>query len=476
MSETRLVLVTGATGYVGGNVVGELLRQGWAVRTLSRSRDKAEAMEWGDRIVASGESAGPGQVEVVEGDADSREDVARALAEVDVAYYLLHSMSGGDFVAEEREMATRFAEEAKKAGIGRIVYLGGLHPEGEELSEHLRSRVEVGRILLNSSVPTAALQAGVVIGDGSSSFSMLRHLSERLPGAIGPRWIRNRITPIAVDDAVHYLTRAADLGPEHNRTFDIGGPEDLSYADMMKRYARVESIGPRPVITAPVTTPDLASLWISLITPIDVRLAKPLVGSLVHETVVKERDLEALVGTPEGGPTSFDEALRRATADVDTTRWYRIAAGVGAAVVATAVVGSALTDPDSRWYRSLRKPSFQPPALAFPIAWTALYADIWLMSSLVIGDAVEAGDTGKLRSYTAALGTNLALNASWCGLFFRSKRPWLAAAGAGVLAVSTGDLVRRAWADRRERGALLAPYAAWTGFATLLSTAIARKN
>lgn len=476
MSDTRLALVTGATGYVGGHVVGELLSQGWAVRTLSRSRTKAEAMEWGERIVPAGTTAGGGEVEVFEGDADSRNDIARALDSVDVAYYLLHSMSEGDFVVEDREMATRFAEEARKANIDRIVYLGGLHPAGEELSDHLRSRVEVGDILLGSGIPTAALQAGVVIGNGSASFSMLRHLSERLPGAIGPKWITNHITPIAVDDAVFYLTRAADLGPEHNRTFDIGGPEDLSYSDMMKRYARVLKIGPRPVFTAPVTTPGLASRWISLVTPIETALAKPLVGSLVHETVVKERDLEALVGTPLGGPTPFDDAVRLATTNLDPTRWYRIAAGVAGAVAATAVAGSAFTDPHSRWYRRVKKPSFQPPAAVFSLVWTALYADLWAMSALVIGDKVEEDDEEGLRSYATALGTNLVLNAGWCGVFFRGHRPWLSAAWSVALTVSTGDLVRRTWANRRERGVLLAPYAVWTGFATLLSTAIARKN
>ncbi|AKK10366.1 tryptophan-rich sensory protein [Corynebacterium uterequi] len=475
-TESRLGLVTGATGYVGSNVAEELLNQGWAVRVLSRSRDNAIDEPWGERIVAEGQRAGAGEVEVVEGDANSRDDVAAALTGVEVAWYLLHSMSEDDFVAEEREMATIFAEKARKAGVKRIVYLGGLHPEGEELSDHLASRVAVGEILMGSGVPTAALQAGVVLGEGSASFSMLRHLSERLPGAIGPQWIRNKITPIAVDDAVFFLTKAADLPEEQNRTFDIGGPESLEYAEMMKRYARVLELGPRPVVTAPVTTPGLAAHWISLITPTSATLASPLIGSLLHDTVVKERDLEDLVGTPAGGLTGFDEAVRNATKDVDTRRFYKVGGAVGGAVAIAAAAGTALVKTDSLWYKMSRRPSWQPSPALFPIVWTALYTDIAVMSALHVADAIEAGDRAKVRSYGAALGTNLVLNAGWCGLFFRARRRWLSAAGAAALAASSIDLVRRLAKDAPERGVLLSPYAAWTSFATVLSATIAKLN
>lgn len=225
-------------------------------------------MPWGDKIVDEGENAGAGQVEVFEGDATSSEDLHEALALVDATFYLIHSMSEtGDFRTEERSMAQRFARAAEGQDVGCIVFLGGLHPTDEELSEHLGSRVEVGQIFLESAVPTAALQAGVVLGEGSISFRMLRHLSERLPGAIGPGWIRHKITPISVRDVTFYLAGAAELPPEVNRTFDIGGPDTLEYAAMMQEYAKTEGLLPRIVFSAPVTTPELAAKWISLITP-----------------------------------------------------------------------------------------------------------------------------------------------------------------------------------------------------------------
>lgn len=476
-AQTRRALVAGATGYVGGRVVAELLERGWAVRTLSRDRDKALGMDWGDRVVPRGQHASAGQVEVCEGDAARIEDVREALEGVDAAWYLLHSMSDAqDFAQEEAQMARVFAQSAHDAGVGRIVYLGGLHPQGEELSEHLASRVQVGQILMASGVPTAALQAGVVLGEGSSSFSMLRHLAERLPGAIAPDWTGNRITPISVRDAVFYLTRAGELPPEINRTFDIGGPDTLPYLEMMKRCARAEGLPPRFAITAPVTTPGLASHWIGLVTPVSHLLARPLIGSLLHETVVKERDLEELVGTPVGGNQGFEEAVRTAVRGVDTRRWRKVLGATSGVVLACAVVGSFLSDPQNRWYRSLDLPSWQPPAAAFPIAWTALYADIAVTQSLVIADHLDAEDARSARADALALSANLVLNASWSGLFFRSRRPVLSTVVAGALAVSSADLVRRAWVSAPERGVLLSPYAGWTAFATVLNAAIARRN
>ncbi|ALA66434.1 DNA-binding protein [Corynebacterium lactis RW2-5] len=480
-STPRLALVTGATGYVGGNVTRELINKGWAVRTLSRSRDKALSMEWGDHIVDEGDTAGAGQVEVFEGDASRPEDLDQALRGIDVAWYLVHSMSSDDdFKDTEIAMAKDFAEAAEKNEVGRIVYLGGLHPDGEELSEHLDSRVKVGEVFLDSEVPTAALQAGVVLGAGSISFEMLRHLSERLPGAIGPKWIQNRITPISVRDVVFYLTGAADLPKEVNRTFDIGGPVTHRYADMMKEYAATLRLGPRVIFSAPVATPELASHWISLVTPVGAQIAKPLIGSLMHDTVVKERDLESYIGTPEGGNQSFKEAVLAATERVDTRRWLRTFATVGAAVAACATVGGILTDPKNKEYRRLDLPSWQPPAGIFPVVWTALYADIAVVNSLVLSDNLESDDDGdskcSARSNSVALGINLLLNAGWPGVFFRSKKKGVATVWSGALALSSADLVRRAWKSAPQRGVVLAPYAAWTSFATILSGAIRRRN
>ena len=295
----RTGMLTGATGYVGGLVLERLLDEGWSMRVLVRDASKLEASV-------------RQRVEVVEGDAESDEDLARAMAGAKVAWFLMHSMGGdGDFAKTERSIAEAFAKAAAGSGVERIVYLGGLHPCEEDLSEHLASRVAVGEVLMGSGVPTAAIHAGVVMGAGSASFDMLRTLTERLPAAGGPAWLRNQIQPIDAADVVHYLVAAADLPAEVNRTFDVGGPDRLSYAEMMQRYARVRGLGPRPVATTPVMTPRLAGHWIGLITPIEAKLAAPLVGSMLHDTVVKENDLDLMVGP------------RRAAPPVSTTQYAR---------------------------------------------------------------------------------------------------------------------------------------------------------
>ena len=471
----RLALVTGATGYVGGELAGELLRRGWRVRVLTRSSDKLEETDWSGRVVDG--RAHEGQAEYVEGDASDADDVRKAMQDVDVAYYLMHSMGeGDDFREQERRMAQTFASAAADADVSRIVYLGGLHPDDEKLSDHLASRVEVGRILIDSGVPTAVLQAGVVLGDDSASFVMLRHLSERLPGAIGPKWLKNEIQPIAVKDVMHYLVAAADLPADQSREFDIAGPDVVSYADMMKRYAQALGLGRRFFGVAPVTTPAAAARWIGLVTPVSSELARPLVESLLNDTVATEHDLADLVGEPEGGPTPFDEAVRTAAKGSDPRAWRRTLLRTGLGVAAAAAVGTIATDPNSRWYRRLDKPSWQPPAAAFPIVWTALYTDIAAISALTIADLHELDRDDERKQYIAALATNLVLNAGWTAAFFRSHRLPFATVVAAALAASSADLTRRAGKVDVEKGVALAPYAVWTGFATVLSAALARRN
>jgi len=457
------VLVTGATGFIGSHLVPKLLEAGHHVRVLSRSPGKLPD-QWRDRV------------QIAQGDATDDGDVSSALEGVDVLYYLLHSMDGrGDFVARDRTLAQRFAKLAKQAGVGRIVYLSGLHPEGE-LSPHLASRVEVGDILLGSGVPAAVLQAGVVLGAGSASFDMLRHLTERLPAMVAPKWLDNHIQPIAIDDVVHFLVRASELPPEVNRTFDLGGPDVLTYRDMMSRYAELAGLLPRTIVTVPVLTPGLASHWVGLVTPIDSGIARPLVGSLLHDAVRSEFDVEGVLGEPDGGVAGFDEATRAALADIDPKLWSRTLGTVAAAVIGTAVAGGFFTDPGSRWYRSLRKPPIQPPPAVFGPVWSLLYGLITVSSAATIADTREQGHEDEAEQFERALAANLALNAAWSGVFFRGHALVPAAVTAGLLALSSADLTRRAARSGPGKAAALGVYTAWCTFATVLSTAIAIRN
>jgi uncharacterized protein YbjT (DUF2867 family) len=201
--------------------------------------------------------------------------------------------------------------------VGRIVYLSGLHPDHGPLSDHLASRVEVGDLLMASGVPTAVLQAAVILGSGSASFEMLRHLTTRLPVMVTPKWLDNRIQPIAIRDVLHLLVGAADLPPDVNRTFDVGGPDVLTYREMIARFASVAGLRPRTIVSVPVLTPFLASQWVGLVTPVPTGIAKPLVGSLLHEVVCSESDLQELVGPPPGGVLPLDVAVADAIAGDD---------------------------------------------------------------------------------------------------------------------------------------------------------------
>jgi uncharacterized protein YbjT (DUF2867 family) len=266
-------------------------------------------------------------VQITQADALDPAAVRRALDGVDVAYYLIHSLdSSGSFEQRDRTAAAIFAGAARSAGLRRIIYLGGIIPgPAQDISAHLRSRAEVGDILLSSGVPAAVLQAAVIIGSGSASFEMLRYLTERLPIMVTPRWVRNRIQPIAVRDVLRYLAGCAVLPAGVSRRFDIGGPDILSYADMMHRYADVAGLGPRITIGVPLLTPRLSSLWVSLVTPVPADLARPLVESLRNEVVCSEHDIAAHLPDPPGGlipvDTAISLALRRSRDGSVATRW-----------------------------------------------------------------------------------------------------------------------------------------------------------
>ncbi len=299
MVSSARCLVTGASGYIGGRLVPELLAAGYSVRCMARDPGKLGDRPWS------------AQVEITAADALDRSGVRRALDGIDVAYYLIHSLgTGSSFEQRDRDSARIFADAARDAGVGRIVYLGGIiSGQHGELSPHLRSRGEVGQILLDSGVPTAALQAAVIIGSGSASFEMLRYLTERLPAMVTPMWVDTRIQPIAVRDVLRYLVGAAALPAEVSRRFDLGGPDILSYAQMMKRYAAVAGLPPRVLIRVPVLTPRLSSHWVGLVTPVPSGLAKPLVESLRNEVVASEHDIAEYIPDPPGGLLPLDQAI-----------------------------------------------------------------------------------------------------------------------------------------------------------------------
>lgn len=320
--DAPLAAVTGVTGYVGGRLVPELLAAGYRVRALARSPQRLRGRPWID------------DVEPVEADASDLDQIRAALQGVDVAYYLIHSLgSGRTFESLDRRTALTFAQAAREAGVRRIVYLGGLYPEGEELSPHLASRTEVGEILLASGVPTTVLRAAVILGSGSASFEMMRYLTERLPAMTVPRWVDNRIQPIAIRDVLRYLVGAAAMPPEVSRGFDIGGPDVLTYRDMMQRYAAAAGLPRRVVVGVGVLTPRLSSLWVALVTPVPGGLARPLVESLVHEVVCDEHDIARWVPDPPEGLVGFDRAVRLARRRVHdaavATRWSSAAARGG---------------------------------------------------------------------------------------------------------------------------------------------------
>ena len=310
----KRILVTGATGYVGGRLVRNLLEQGYQVRVFVRDEKKVAQYSWAN------------SVETSVGNVSDYQAIRSALAGIDVAFYLLHSInSATQFDQIEREMAATFGNAAADANIKQIVYLGGIISEKSELSPHLKSRADTGEILRNSGVPTIELRAGVVIGSGSASFEMLRYLTERLPFMITPKWLNVRIQPIAVRDVLRYLVGAAAIDTKISGAFDIGGPDIFSYKEMMQRYAEAAGLRKRIIIPVPVMTPKLSSGWVGLVTPVPYTLAKRLVSSLKNEVVASPSETRNLVPDPKNGLTDFETAVKLALvkikdAKVDT-RW-----------------------------------------------------------------------------------------------------------------------------------------------------------
>jgi len=308
------ILLTGATGYVGGRLLSLLEQRGEPVRCLVR---RPEALA--DREPST---------EVVAGDVLDLDSVRRALAGADAAFYLVHSMgSTGSFEREDRVAAENFARAAREAGLRRIVYLGGLG-SGPGLSSHLASRQEVGRILAASGVETVELRASIIIGSGSLSFEMIRALVDRLPVMITPKWVRTLAQPIAIDDVLAYLVAALDVELDGSRVLEIGGADRVSYDDLMHEYARQSG---RRILAVPVPllTPRLSSLWLGLVTPIYARVGRKLIDSLPHETVVVDDAARRLFAVE---PIGHREAIARALAEeraAAATRWSDAVSSAG---------------------------------------------------------------------------------------------------------------------------------------------------
>ncbi len=312
--QSRKYLVTGASGYVGGRLVRAFVEEKCDVRILVRAANKVRHQPWAPLV------------DVFTGSAQNYEDLLGALNGVHTAYYLLHSINlGPNFNKIEAEMAANFAKAAQASGVQQIVYLGGIAND-KNISKHLSSRVETGVQLASTSVAVMELRAGIIIGSGSASFEMLRHLTHRLPIMTTPKWVMNKTHPIAIRDVLYYLKAAAKLSQPVSKVFDIGGPEVLTYADMMQKFAKLSGLRKRWIIKVPVLTPNLSSLWIGLVTPVPTALARPLVGSLISEVVADPaKSIDAIIPKPVEGlldvETAINLALSQTTTNGVETRW-----------------------------------------------------------------------------------------------------------------------------------------------------------
>jgi uncharacterized protein YbjT (DUF2867 family) len=310
----RKILVTGASGYVGGRLVRQLLSQDFAVRVLVRDKNKISGQPWLN------------SVEISQGNATEFEDLRSALTGIHTAFYLLHSINlGSNFDELEAEMARNFARAAEKAGVSQIIYLGGIAND-KQISQHLQSRANTGHQLASGKVPVIEMRAGIIIGSGSASFEMLRHLTHRLPIMTTPKWVSNRTQPIAIRDVLWYLSSAASLKNPVSGIFDIGGPAVLSYADMMQMFAKISGLRRRWIIKVPVLSPALSSLWIGFVTPVPTSLARPLVHSLISEVVADpDKSIAGLIPPPPEGLLQVDRAielaLSRTTQNQVESRW-----------------------------------------------------------------------------------------------------------------------------------------------------------
>jgi uncharacterized protein YbjT (DUF2867 family) len=305
-SKVQTVVVTGATGYIGGRLVPRLIAGGHRVRVIARDPSRLEGRDWQN------------QVEIYQGDALEPETLQAALDGAYAAYYLIHSMmSGSDFHHRDMTAAHGFSFEAKKAGVQRLIYLGGLGDPEADLSAHLRSRQDTGSYLRESGIPVTEFRAGIVVGAGSISFEMIRYLTERVPIMIAPRWVYTRTQPISIRNVLDYLTAGLDIEESDSHIIEIGGPEVMTYEDMLLGFAKVRGLN-RLIIPVPVLTPRLSSYWVHWVTPIPAAIARPLIEGLRNEVIVHSEDAQVLF--PHIDPIPYEQAVNEALSSLEARR------------------------------------------------------------------------------------------------------------------------------------------------------------
>lgn len=306
INKSKKCLVTGVTGYIGGRLVPYLLDRGYSVKVLSRDAGRLQGRRWIE------------DVEVCEADVLEPDSLKGIMEGVDVAYYLIHSMSGNenaDFHERDIKAARNFGEEAERQQVKRIIYLGGLGSDQDRLSKHLKSRQQTGKTLRESGVPVTEFRAAIVVGSGSKSFEMIRYLTERVPVMICPKWVYSKVQPIAIRNVLQYLVTAIEKPNTKNEIIEIGGKDVMTYAEMMKTYARINGLK-RILMPVPVLTPKLSSYWVHWMTPIPASLAKPLIEGLKNDVVVRDEKARELF--PEIDPIGYEKAVRLAIRRIDT--------------------------------------------------------------------------------------------------------------------------------------------------------------
>ena len=305
------IVVLGASGYVGGRLITKLIESGHQVVATSRDASSLESLPWTD------------EVEIREVDLLDAASIPSAIAGCSAAYYLVHSMeAGAGYVDRDRLAAHNLATAAAESDLEQIIYLSGLGDENAELSDHLASRQEVGSVLASGAVPVTELRAAVIIGSGSLSFEMLRYLTEVLPVMVTPRWVRTRCQPIAISDVLHYLEAVLGCEAAFDRVLEIGGPEVLTYEEMVQEYAEVAGLQPRRIFPVPVLSPGLSGRWIGLVTPLSPVTAEELVHGLKNEVVVRDRPISAIIDhQPLAFKPGVERALERVRSSQVPTRW-----------------------------------------------------------------------------------------------------------------------------------------------------------